>query len=519
MLKLAEIFRFRTAPRRSFNGATIERDRGGVVAPNGRFRPLRPKSLDVLLALAERAGTTVSKDALLDGVWESKAVTEDSLTQCIGDIRRAIGDADKRVLETVPRVGFRLHADGPDAARRAPWIAAMAICGVAGIAALALLTRPPTGAASPPTLSIASDEATATLAAELGEAIDRYGSLARVSGDARFALALSAAADGRVLIRIAEDATGRVILTRVVEREAGLAARLAAQTASPLSGEIARALFEASEAKPVAELTPLECYLLSYQLQGNQNNDRLARRSEACLADLIARDPRDARALALQGALLASQYWWGVGLEEPARSDPDVRAGLAARALAAVERAEALHPPPDAATYYAMARAYYANCQREQMLTAARRALEINPDDPNILGGTGNWVAYVGRWEEGAALARRALDLAPTGYARWWYWPIGKSAWIAGDHEAALEGFMQAYDETSWLSQLQLAYTLPLLDRLPEAQNAVERLRTLRPGFTRGDARLAYRRWCFAEDYIAKMDLALAMAGLPDSPE
>lgn len=78
---------------------------------------------------------------------------------------------------------------------------------------------------------------------------------------------------------------------------------------------------------------------------------------------------------------------------------------------------------------------------------------------------------------------------------------------------------MQAYDETSWLSQLQLAYTPPLLGRLPEARSAVARLRNLRPGFTRADACLAYRRWCFAEDYIAKMDLALAMVGPPDSPE
>ncbi|MBU3030876.1 winged helix-turn-helix domain-containing protein [Paracoccus marinaquae] len=516
MPKLSEILAFRSATGQSFNGASIDTGRRGVIGPDGVFTPLRPKSFEVLRHLAGEAGGIVSKDALFDRVWAGQAVTEDSLTQCVGDIRRALGDEDKRVLETVPRVGFRLHADRRGAGLRRRRLAALAAGAAVVLFAAVLILRDPAGEV-PPTIAIASDGATAGLAGDLGHALGRYGSLTRVSRAARFELDLSSTTRGRVLASVTDTATGRVIFSRTFDDEDGLAVRLAARLASPLNGEIARVLFAASENKPVAELTPLECYLISYQLQGNQNNDRIAKRSDACLSALLARNPRDARALALRGALYAQQYWWGVGLDEPARSDPGLRAGLASRALVSVERAEALHPPPDAATYYAMARAYYANCQREQTLATARRALEINPDDPNILGGVGNWTAYVGRWEEGAALARRAIDLAPQGYARWWYWPIGKAAWVAGDYEAALDGFMNAYDETSWLSQVQLAYTLPYLDRLPEARRAVERLRELRPGFTRQDARFAYERWCFPEAFITKMDRALELAGLPDA--
>lgn len=518
MPKLSEIFT-RRASTPTFNGATLDAARRGVIASNGTFTPLRPKSFDVLITLAERAPREVSKSDLFDAVWPAQAVTEDSLTQCVGDIRRALDDRDKTIIETIPRVGFRLIPDrhpGDQSPKRV--VLAAAVFAVALIGAVLVLREPATEA-EPTTIAISSDTATAGLAADLGHAIDRYGSLTRVAQEARFDLDLSSTPTHRILADVTDRTTGRVIFTNTYETVDGLAPRIAARLASPLNGEIARVLFDASESKPVENLSPLECYLISYQLQGNQNNDRIASRSAACLSALIKVNPRDARALALQGALYAQQYWWGVGLDEPARSSPDFRTGLAAKALVSVQKAEAVQPPPDAATYYAMARAYYANCLREQTLTAARRALEINPDDPNILGGVGNWTAYVGNWEDGAALAARAIDLAPQGYARWWYWPIGKSAWIAGDYEAALDGFMHAYDENLWLSHLQLAYTLPFLDRLPEARRAVSRLQELKPGFTRADARFAYERWCFPDGFIAKMDQALELAGLPEMRE
>jgi hypothetical protein len=36
-------------------------------------------------------------------VWDDVAVTEDSLAQCVVDIRKAIGDEERRVLRTVAR--------------------------------------------------------------------------------------------------------------------------------------------------------------------------------------------------------------------------------------------------------------------------------------------------------------------------------------------------------------------------------------------------------------------------------
>ena len=64
----------------------------------------------VLCQLAARAGTTVSRDELLDEVWKTRHVVEDVLTRCISQLRQVLGDDAKgaRYIQTVPKVGYRL---------------------------------------------------------------------------------------------------------------------------------------------------------------------------------------------------------------------------------------------------------------------------------------------------------------------------------------------------------------------------------------------------------------------------
>ena len=69
---------------------------------------LRHQSREVLSVLARTPGAIVTREELISEVWEGRAVAADSVAQCITDIRRAIGDQGKKVVETVPRQGYRL---------------------------------------------------------------------------------------------------------------------------------------------------------------------------------------------------------------------------------------------------------------------------------------------------------------------------------------------------------------------------------------------------------------------------
>jgi len=79
---------------------------GGFLRRNGDEVPLRPKAFDVLRYLVLHQGRLVSKDELARAVWADVAVTDNSLAQCLLEIRRALGDDDQRIVRTVARRGY-----------------------------------------------------------------------------------------------------------------------------------------------------------------------------------------------------------------------------------------------------------------------------------------------------------------------------------------------------------------------------------------------------------------------------
>ena len=68
---------------------------------------LGPQVFDLLLHLIENRGRVVSKDELLDNVWQARIVSESTLTSHINAARRAVGDNGKeqRLVRTVARKG------------------------------------------------------------------------------------------------------------------------------------------------------------------------------------------------------------------------------------------------------------------------------------------------------------------------------------------------------------------------------------------------------------------------------
>lgn len=71
---------------------------------------LTPRSMAVLERLAAAGDDVVTRDELHASVWRGGAVTDDALTQCIVELRKALGDSarDPRFIETIPKRGFRL---------------------------------------------------------------------------------------------------------------------------------------------------------------------------------------------------------------------------------------------------------------------------------------------------------------------------------------------------------------------------------------------------------------------------
>jgi DNA-binding winged helix-turn-helix (wHTH) protein/Tol biopolymer transport system component len=76
----------------------------------GQEIPLRSKSADVLAYLADHHGHVVTKAVIMDAVWADTAVTDNSLAQCIVEIRRALDDDSQQLIRTVARRGYLFAA-------------------------------------------------------------------------------------------------------------------------------------------------------------------------------------------------------------------------------------------------------------------------------------------------------------------------------------------------------------------------------------------------------------------------
>jgi adenylate cyclase len=86
---------------------TFDQARGCLQGPTGPVA-LRRKSFEVLRYLVERPDRVVSKEEMLGAVWADVIVGDDSLAQCITEVRRALGRAGREVIRTVPRRGYML---------------------------------------------------------------------------------------------------------------------------------------------------------------------------------------------------------------------------------------------------------------------------------------------------------------------------------------------------------------------------------------------------------------------------
>ena len=76
------------------------------------YLDLQPRCMSLFQFLAERPGKVVSRQELMDTVWQGRIVGEDALNNCVKKLRRLLDDDPKnpKVIETISKKGYRLVA-------------------------------------------------------------------------------------------------------------------------------------------------------------------------------------------------------------------------------------------------------------------------------------------------------------------------------------------------------------------------------------------------------------------------
>ena len=99
---------------------TLDLARGCLLCA-GQPIHLRPQSYEVLRYLAENKGRLISKDQLIEEVWQGRAVTDGSLGKCIEEVRQALGENARSYVRNVRGRGYIFDPPGdqPDATHSA----------------------------------------------------------------------------------------------------------------------------------------------------------------------------------------------------------------------------------------------------------------------------------------------------------------------------------------------------------------------------------------------------------------
>ena len=96
-----------------FEGIRLDPRRRSLSRQDGESIPVTAKVFDALLYLVEHAGEPVSRSALIEALWPTTIVEENSLNQTIWALRRAVGDDGngQRLIVTLPGRGYQFVAD------------------------------------------------------------------------------------------------------------------------------------------------------------------------------------------------------------------------------------------------------------------------------------------------------------------------------------------------------------------------------------------------------------------------
>lgn len=503
-------------------------DRRAIFGPDDTPISLRPQSLDVLHTLASNSGKVVSKDDLIKAVWKDVNVTDDSLTQCIADIRRAIGDSNRLILQTVPKQGYRLQAvktaeRSRTAATALTWATAGVACLVVALFAVWQFRTPPQDdsplfrtliaplvARSGPSIAVLPFESVEAnerwirlgrgLAMDIASELSLNDwlyvtvpeSLRNVAGglpppspvlDVRFALGGTIQSEGneiRISAHLTDAATREILWSEtwtepqdnIFAVQDHIVARIGGSLASTYSGAVARAELKRAKRKLTDDLDAYEHYLLAYEQLHRWNPDEIAD-TIAHLEAAVEIDPNFAGALVTLSVAQFVRAEYAEGDEAKRWVEASQESAYRAYNL----------DPDNPNVLWNLARAYALDGQLDIAGTTLRHAVELAPNNADVLMISAGYSDLAGiPGTESLEWARRALELNPMAPA-WWYSDLGATAYGAADYDLAVQSMKRAppMNSSRWLIT---ALAQVHLDNLPEAQKAARKFRELAPYLT-----------------------------------
>lgn len=465
----------------------------------GELVPLNSRATELLLLLLRRAGELVTKDDLLSAVWGDRIVAENNLTVHMAALRRALrdgGDAESHIRTEHGR-GYRLITPVE--------VTQTERDSLPGASAIRLTSRPDTHRMSvlvPPVQSLLSDEASRSLAVEVGRHLvvqlsripdtlvmgmpagDIEPDAASAVSQARYLLRTSLhPKDGNVqIVAMIDDAASGATLwaDRFEHRHIGLCP-MENEIASRLAHAVITELVDREAALAPTEETSPTLAAQDSALRGWSALNRelwvprdLAEARRWFERALLA-DPSNASALAGSAYAIVAENIRATAQRRDSQSSVAAAAALR-QADELATRAVARAPGWPRAWF---CRGYVRLWQRrfDAALVAFERALSLDPCDAESHAYAGHVAFLAGRPDAMQVPVRHAIALSPRdrGVGLWHHW-LGLCEFWQERDEPSIPHFVRATDLAPSLiyPATFLASALALAGRVAEGRKTLD---------------------------------------------
>ena len=418
-------------------------------------------------------------------VWPDTHVTDDSLVQCVADIRRALGPQAAKRLRTVPRQGYVLDPqqhEGPAPApelRRSTRAPALLVAVVAAMLLVGSVlwwqTRPLPPRDDPPTLAVMPfrNDSAADLrylsegvAEDLIVALSALGDLSVLSSGTTFGLAgqnirdvadtlsadyvlegsLRVAGDDlRLTAALADGRTGEAVWAEAWNGARGdiltFQGEVLDELIRVLSVRLSRAERQRLGVRGTTSVEAHDAYLRARELE-NLYTDDTNRAAERQLRRALGLDPD----YALAHAHLSQVMSFRVENGWTTTREADIRA-----AFEHAERAVELDPELPFARFtlgrlFTRSYAHDREGAIERAYAEFETATSLDPDYVDAYVFRANILIFDGKAEEALPLIAEGLERNPIP-PYWYHLADGMARYFLGDHQRALASLLKARDQ------------------------------------------------------------------------
>jgi TolB-like protein/cytochrome c-type biogenesis protein CcmH/NrfG len=401
----------------------------------GQSVPVEPQVFDLLVHLIENRDHVVTKDDLIETVWDGRIVSESTLTSRINAARKAVGDSgkDQIMIRTLARKGFRFvgdvqqHRGGHEVHAPAPRLDLTGEPLHPQLPALdrtAIAVLPFANLSGEPeqeyfSEGIAEDIITALSKLRWFYVIARNSSFIYRGKSVHhqqigeelgvgYVVEGSVRKDGdhvRITAQLVDVATGSHLWAERYDRNLADVFAVQDEITQAVVAAIEPQLYAAEDfrarrkAPDNMDAWDLVMRALSHYWRVTRQDNLVA---QALLEKAISVDPAYGQALSLLAA--CHTFSAHMGWEEMSKAVP-----VAERAALAAIRADS----EDAWAHYALASVYLFQGRFDDCIAEFELALRLNPNFSPARGIYGVALSYRGRWEEGDRAAREALKFSP----------------------------------------------------------------------------------------------------------